>query len=384
MNKEQSETICITGMGVVSAIGTSVPEFWTALLNGESGAREWEDLKEQNFRHISACRIPSIKAPLHRRGRVMAVKAAGEAIKDADLKIKSRVGIYAGTTMGESAAFEQAAEGHELLLEQATGISFAKAIQDQFQFRGPTVALGTACAAGNYAISSGMNALRRGIVDAAIVGGADPFSRIAMTGFSRSRAMSPDYARPFDKNRKGMLLGEGAAFLVLEKQTRANARGANCWAKVSASGFSCDAYHLTAPRPDGSGGIQAMRAALKQGNVTPEQVGWICAHGSGTRASDAMEALAISEVFSGHEVKVSGIKGATGHPLGAATAIEAVVTALSLYHQILPPTVHCTEVDTNFDLAIVKEKMAAPYLEWALNCGYAFGGLNSVLLMGKI
>lgn len=384
MNSQAQETVCITGMGVISAIGIGVENFWQALLKGESGAREWQDLKEQGFRHTSACRVPSFQAPLVHRGKQMAIQAAEEAIQQAGLPLQQRIGVYVGTTMGESGAFEAAAEGHPLNLSESTGNSFAHCIQEHYQLRGPAVALGTACAAGNYAVGAGLQAIRRGLIDAAIVGGVDPFSRIAMTGFSRSRAMSPDVARPFSAERKGMVLGEGAAFLVLEKESEARSRGVKPWAKVEALGLSCDAYHLTAPKPDASGGVQAMRSAIQKAGIQAKEIGWICAHGSGTRASDAMEAKAIAEVFPEQTVAVSGIKGAIGHPLGAATAIEAVATAMALHHQIIPPTVNSKEADPAFDIHLITESHPAPYLTWALNCGYAFGGLNSALLMGKI
>ncbi|MEM7375464.1 MAG: beta-ketoacyl-[acyl-carrier-protein] synthase family protein [Bacteroidota bacterium] len=384
MTKQNRETICITGMGVISAIGIGVEAFWQALLKGESGAQSWEDLKDQGFRHTSAYRIPSFLSPLAHRGKRMAMQAADEAIQQAGLSMTKRIGVYVGTTMGESGAFEEAAEGQGLTLSDATGISFANSIREAYQLQGPALALGTACAAGNYAIGAGAQAIRRGLIDCAIVGGVDPFSRIAMAGFSRSRAMSPDVAAPFSANRKGMVLGEGAAFLVLEPVGAAFNRGATVWATVESLGLSCDAYHLTAPQPDGTGGMQAMQSALKQANLLPEKIGWICAHGSGTRASDAMEANAISQMFPNRSVAVSGIKGAIGHPLGAATAIEAVATALALHHQILPPTIHCLVPDPACDIHLITKASPALHLEWALNCGYAFGGLNSALLMGNI
>ncbi|MGH2543375.1 MAG: beta-ketoacyl-[acyl-carrier-protein] synthase family protein [Ardenticatenaceae bacterium] len=377
------DRVVITGMGVITPLGCTVEALWGALLAGQCAARSWPDLEAQGFRIAVACRVPEFVSGEVERGERMAVAAARLAVAHAGASRQGRVGVYVGTTMGSSAAFERAAEGEPLDLERAAASAFPRAVQQALDAHGPAQAYGTACAAGNYAIGAGADAVRAGWVDVAVAGGVDAFSRIAMAGFSRSRAMTPDRCRPFNARRQGMQLGEAAAFVVLERAEDARARGAQVFASVEALGLSCDAYHATAPKPDGSGMAAAIEQALRSGRVAPEEIGFICAHGTGTRASDLAEACAIRHTFP-HPPPVSGIKGALGHSLGAATAVEAVVTALALYHKCLPPTTNLEEIDPEISLDVVREARPSPGLRWALNCGYAFGGLNSALVMGAV
>lgn len=372
----------ITGFGAVTPLGTAA-EMWLRLLTGESAARMWPDLEEQGFRITTACRIPDFCTNPVNRGQELAITAVRQAVMHANLPLEGRIGVYVGTTMGESAAFERAAEGLPLNLTLAAASAYPRVIRRELGIDGPVYAYGTACAAGNYAIGAAATAIRLGRVDCAIAGGVDAFSRIAMLGFSRSRAMAPDVCRPFDAERGGMQLGEGAAFVILEREADANARGAKCYARVAALGLSCDAFHPTAPRPDGAGMVAALRSALQIGQIYPEDVGFICAHGTGTRASDAAEATAIAKLFP-HNPAVSGVKGALGHSLGAATAVEAVITVLALCHKVLPPTTNLRSLDPEMHIAIVTTPVQVPDLHWALNCGYAFGGLNSALLLEAV
>ena len=218
-------------------------------------------------------------------------------------------------------------------------------------------------------------------VDAALAGGVEPFSRIALLGFARSRAMSSDLCRPFDANRSGMQLGEAAAFLVLEREDRALARDASRLAAVTGFGLSGDAFHPTAPRDDGSGMAAAMRACLTDAAVPTDEVGWVCAHGTGTARSDAAEANALHAVFGDDPPPVSSIKGALGHSLGAATAVQAVVAVLALRGRVLPPNANLEQLDGSLRLDVPAEPRPAPRLRRVLSCGYAFGGLNSALLV---
>jgi 3-oxoacyl-[acyl-carrier-protein] synthase II len=371
----------ITGIGLMTPLGSTIDDLWSALLAGESAAREWDDLAQQGFRITTACRIPDFDG--EPRGRTMAIMAAREAVRRAGIALHGRVGVYVGTTMGESLAFERAAEGQPFVLEQAAASAYPQALQEALGVEGPAYAYGTACAAGNYAIGAAAEAVRLGQVDAAIAGGVDAFSRIAMVGFSRSRAMSPERCRPFDAERRGMQLGEGAAFIVIESEDAAKKRGAQIYAAVTTLGLSCDAYHATAPRPDGTGMAAAMDNALRQGQVSSDEIGFICAHGTGTRVSDAAEAIAIQSIFP-HKPPVSGFKGALGHSLGAATAVEAVITALALQRRTLPPTANLRQLDPEMKIDVVSEPRQVNDLRWALNCGYAFGGLNSALLMEAV
>jgi len=381
MHDNNLTPIAITGMGVVTPLGNTLEGLWNALLENISAAREWSDLADEGFRITSACRVAEFESTKTSRGKEMAIAAIHAALNDASAPLDNRLGIFVGTTMGESALFEQAAEtGHTVDLTAASASVYPRAILSALGIRGISRAYGNACAAGNYSIGVAADMLRRRRIDVAIAGGVDAFSRIAMLGFSRSRAMTPDICAPFDADRRGMQLGEAAAFLVLERLDDARSRGARIYAGVNSLGLASDAYHATAPRPDGSGMATAMRMALARGRVAAEDVGFICAHGSGTRASDAAEAAAITGSFD-HRPVVASYKGALGHSLGAATAVEAAITALALCKRIVPPTTNTVKVDPTMDIDLALASRPLPELRYALNCGYAFGGLNSALLM---
>jgi len=388
-----TERVVVTGIGLVTPLGHELDAVWNRLLARESAARAWEDLEQEGFRHTVACRVSDIPAAGRalaggpdagpQRGRDFARAAARAAVAHAGIELPPATGVLIGSTMGESAAFEAAAatgDGRSLCSE--TGAAFARAIADELGIGGPCLAYGTACAAGNYALGSAATKLRRRQLDVVLAGGVEPFSRIAMTGFSRSRAMSSSgTCRPFDARRDGMLLGEGAAVLVLERETDARARGARPLAVVGALGLSCDAHHPTAPLPDGSGASAAYRMALRGERLQPGDIDWICAHGTGTALSDAAESAAIRDVFGAEGPLVSGVKGALGHSLGAATAIEAALCVMAIARGVVPPTLGLNEPE--FPLRFVREPTpCAP--RWVANAGFAFGGLNSVLLLGAV
>lgn len=382
MQAHNSSRVVITGMGVITPLGLTPVELWSSLLESRTAACNWQDLEDEGFRITRACRVSAFKSEPLSRGCAMAIAAARAAVNDSGGTLDSRVGVFVGTTMGESARFEYAAQTKTIVnLKFASAEVYPRAILQALNVNGLAYAYGTACAAGNYAIGAAARLIKRGKIDVAIAGGVDAFSRIAMVGFSRSRAMSPDYCRPFDSERQGMQLGEASAFLMLEREDRALKRGARIYAAINALGLASDAYHATAPRPDGSGMATAMRSALARSGVCADAVDFICAHGSGTRASDDAEAQAISEIFPNRPV-VAAYKGALGHSLGASTAVEAVITALALNNLIIPPTVNTVAVDSAMpiDVAIGQPRVMTQ-LRFALNCGYAFGGMNSALLM---
>jgi 3-oxoacyl-[acyl-carrier-protein] synthase II len=381
----RKDEVVVSGMGVMTPLGNTVEQLWQNIIQQKCAAKHWDDLETQGFRTTIACRLMDPSIPNDgTRGQIMALRAVQQALTQANIAINRDVGVFVGTTMGESFAFEEAASGKSFDISKATGNVFAKTIQKHFNFEGPTAAFGTACAAGNYAIGAAAQAVRSGRVKLAIAGGVDPFSRIAMVGFSRSRAMTPDFCRPFDLNRKGMQLGEGAAFLILETYENALKRHTSPLAIIGELGLSCDAYHHTKPNENGFEMGQAMQNALKATGINSKQVNWICAHGSGTMASDAAEALAIKNIFGERNTWVSGLKGALGHSLGAATAVEAVICVKSLLHKTVPPTVNHLELPSDFGIKIAVEPIIMENMDWVLNCGYAFGGINSALLIGKV
>ena len=314
------------------------------------------------------------------RGRALAVAAAEQAVSRAGLTLPQDSGVFIGSTIGESMAFERAAEGAAIDLADYGVPSFTAGIRRRFALNGPQQSLATACAAGNYAVGAALSALRQGRCTVALAGGAEPFSRLSLMGFSRSRAMASNGCRPFDAQRDGMSLGEGAAMFVMELAEAALQRGATPLAEVVSLGLSCDAYHPTAPQPEGVGMRAAMQAALDAAGITPADIDWINAHGSGTRASDAAEAKALSALFGDAMPAVSGSKGALGHALGAASAIELAVCVLGLDHQTVPPTRGHWEPEPDGGIACTRMPLARR-LRWALNNAFAFGGVNSALLL---
>lgn len=359
------------------------------MLRGGTSAREWEDLAAEGHRAVRACRIANFDAPDVRRGRTLALAAAREALRHASngaAPDHRAGGIFIGSTLGESAAFEQVAAGCSLDLSDYAIPSFCDGVAREFGLTGPREALATACAAGNHAVGAAMLALRQGRVPWALAGGVEPFSRLSMVGFSRSRAMASDDCRPFDARRTGMLLGEGAAMLVLERAGDALARGARPLAEVRSLGLSSDAYHPTAPRPDARGMARAMRAALERAGIAPADVDWVNLHGTGTRASDAAEGRALRDVFGGGPMPtLSGSKGALGHALGAASAIEAVLCVCGLRDQAVPLTEGHDVADPDIGLECTREiwRPAHRPLRVVLNNAFAFGGINSTLVLTR-
>lgn len=371
----------VTGLGAVTPAGGDVATTWATLLAGGTCVQAWPDLADEGFPASMAARVVDdrLTAPLV-RGQDLAVLAAAEALAHAGIADGDGVGVFLGTTMGESAVFEAAMDaGFDL--ERGGGQVLAQAVGDRLGLSGPRRTFGAACAAGNYAIGAAARAVASGRLEVAVAGGAEPFSRIALLGFARMRAVAPDGCRPFAAGRRGMTLGEAAAFVVVESAEHAARRGATPLARIGGLGLAADAHHPTAPRPDGSGMADAMQAGLRAAGLAPSDVGWVSAHGTGTPLSDTAEAQALHATFGAGPPPVSSIKGAIGHSLGAATAVEAVVSVLALRDGVLPPNV--AEGDPELDLDVVADARPAD-LDWVMSCGYAFGGLNSALLLGRV
>jgi 3-oxoacyl-[acyl-carrier-protein] synthase II len=398
--------VVVTGVGLRCALGSEVEVAWRRILAGETGLRPWPDLAEEGFRITVAARVVGEAPDPTGRGAWMAAGAAADALAMAGLAGGSvpgaegtpgwrnppedggaspSTGIFLGTTMGESAAYEAAAHpgGPTPDLERVTGRGIARTVGDTLGLPlGPRRGYATACAAGNHALGAAVEAVARGEVARAVAGGVDPFSRIAMAGFSRVRAMDPELCRPFDVGRRGMQLGEGAALLVLEREADARARGALPLARIHPCGLSCDAYHPTAPHPEGRGMARAMEMALERAGLPAAEIGWVCAHGTGTPGSDAAEARAILRVLGADAPPpVSSPKAALGHTMGAAGAFGALLAVLALRHGTIPPTVTLRDPDPSLELDLPLGPRPAPGLRAVLNCGYAFGGINAVMVV---
>ncbi len=376
--------IVVTGVGVISPLGSSADDLWCALMERRSALKEWPDLEAQLFRGIKACRIEGFESVPALRGRALALFAARRALEASGAFPTWRnIGLFVGSTIGDSYAFEEAKPADHRTLHEATCYGTGRYIKSELGISGIVRAYGAACAAGNYAIGAAAEYIRNGICDVALAGGVDPFSRIAMAGFSRSRAMSPTgECRPFDAARNGMVLGEGAAFFVLEREASARERGATILCALGSLGVSCDAYHPTAPRPGGEGMAAAMLLALQLSGLAPEQIDWICAHGSGTTVSDQAEARAINQIFGEKQPKVSAFKPAIGHSLGAATALEAAICIQSIQKQIIPPTLQTKNPDSALNVELVTEAIPVR-INHIMNNGFAFGGLNSSMIISR-
>jgi 3-oxoacyl-[acyl-carrier-protein] synthase II len=398
--------IAVTGLGLVTPIGAGREEVWEGLLAGKSGFAPVESFDTAGYPvHVGAEVRGFDPAPWiltqdrSRLGRAsqLAVAAARMALDDAGLSPEEiageRTGVAMGTTSGEPREVERfddcvlAGEteriGDELLSRYPCHL-IAAAIARELDCSGPNLMIPTACAAGNYAIAHAMDVLSAGRAEVMLAGGADAFSRITYTGFYRLGAIAPERCQPFDKNRKGMIPGEGAAVLVLETLDRARARGARVYAELAGYGLSCDAHHMTAAHPEGSGAARAMERALADAGASPSGVSYISAHGTGTPTNDRLEIVAVRRVF-GERAKrtpMSSIKSMLGHTMGAASAIEAAVCALAVATDRIPPTMNLEEPEA--DLDFVANRAREQRVTLAMNNAYAFGGNNASLLLRKV
>ena len=399
----QKNRVVVTGLGVVSSVGIGKDEFWKSVISGKSGISKVSFFDTKEFRchyageikhfqpeeYISKRRLPFLG-----RTSQLTITAATLAFKDAKLPYKNIVkeaGIIMGTTMGERPLEESidtwVREGYakisksKILQSQANNISTNLGIY--FKIPGINYLIPTACAAGNYAIGYGFDLIKSGEIKYALVGGADAFSKVAFSGFHRLYAMAPEKCQPFDKNRKGMMVGEGAGILILENLDSALHRNAEIYAEIIGYGLSCDAQHMTAPQVRGVS--KSMLNALKEAGIGKEDVDYISAHGTGTPANDKTESLAIKNVFQNNykNIAVSSLKSMIGHSMGAAAAIEAIATCLVVKEDIIPPTINYETPDPDCDIDCVPNFFRRKVVNIALKNGFAFGGNNATLVIKK-
>ncbi|HYG62811.1 MAG TPA: beta-ketoacyl-[acyl-carrier-protein] synthase family protein [Thermoanaerobaculia bacterium] len=398
--------IAVTGLGWVTPIGAGRDEVWEGLLAGRSGFAPVESFDTARFSVHVGAEVRGFDArPWIRRldpGRLgrasqLAIAAARMALEDAglaDLDAEShqgreRTGVVMGTTSGEPREVERFDDRYLAGDTAAIGAEFmglypchmiAAHIAREMGIRGPVEMIPTACAAGNYAIARAFDLLRTGRSDLVLAGGADAFSRITYAGFHRLGAIAPERCQPFDRDRKGMIPGEGAAVLVLEPLERARARGARVYAEVAGYGLSCDAHHMTAAHPEGDGAARAMLAALADAGLEARDVSYISAHGTGTPTNDRLETLAVQRVFgeAAARTPMSSIKSMIGHTMGAASAIEAGVCSLAVATGRVPPTMNMEAPDG--DLDYVPNAARELDVRVAMNNAYAFGGNNASVL----
>ncbi len=402
-----SASIVITGCGVIAPNGIGVREFWDHTVAGRSGISpigtiDTSRLPNKFGGEVKRFRIedfadgPTAKAM--GRGSQFSVAAAVQAMNDAGLSTddfrQRTTGIFIGTTMGESPIAEQLLDhvnaGGELLgyadrMQYYPVNTMAAMVAVHLGLTGPATVIPTACAAGNYAIGYACDALRAGKADCMLAGGVDPWSRIAYYGFNAMMAISPDVCRPFDRDRKGILISEGAGIIVLEREADARARGARIYATLAGCGIAADGYHMTGPHPEGRGGILAGRRALDQARVNPEDVDYVSAHGTGTAANDRIETHIIHSVLgaAAKTVQVSSIKSMLGHTMGAASALETIACARAIETGVIPPTINYETPDPECDLDVVPNQPRERPVRVAMNNSFAFGGNCATLILTK-
>jgi len=407
--------VVVTGLGVISPLGLTTRESWERCVQGVSGVDRISKMDVSLYPTQIAGEVKGFE----KAGRFDAKEArrydiaiqyshaaTTEAVEDARLRMAEekaeRVGVVIGSGIGGikniyETSLMIAAEGPRQVSPFFVPGSIINTCSGyeaiHLGAKGPNYSVVSACATGNHAIADGFHIIRRDEADVMVVGGSEaPINPPGLAGFCAARALSkrnsePARAsRPFDKQRDGFVLGEGAAVLVIEEYEHARRRGATIYAEILGCGMSADAFHITAPPEDGEGAARAIMLALKWSGVAPEQVGYINAHGTSTVLGDVAETRAIKAVFGGHarNVAVSSTKSMTGHLLGAAAAVEAAFTALSLRHSTLPPTINLDEPDPQCDLDYVPNTSRKMQFEVALSNSFGFGGTNTSLCLRRM
>ncbi|MCH7885257.1 MAG: beta-ketoacyl-[acyl-carrier-protein] synthase family protein [Planctomycetes bacterium] len=390
-----TDDIVITGMGIVSPIGCGETTFWESLCSGRSAAAPVDGLNTTDLSRKIACQVREPMDTVGGVGRAskLAVTAARQAVSDARIDPSdldpTRTYTIVGTTMGETEFIEEGLDAQAsdwLSSEQWSRIltgrpgSISAHVRSDLKLGGYAADLYGACAAGNMAIALARRHLLDGRCDVALAGGADGFSKLAFIGFMRLRVMAAEVCRPFDQQRDGLLVGEGATIFVLERESTARARGAVIRARVLGAGLTCESYHPTRPDPNGEGLARATAQALRGAGLTPSDIDYICAHGTGTPQNDAIEVTMMDRCFP-KGVCFSSIKALTGHTMGAAAAMEAGACVLSLQHQTLIPTWHLDTVLQPCSLDAITGSTRVGPVRYVVNNSAGFGGYNSSLVL---
>jgi 3-oxoacyl-[acyl-carrier-protein] synthase II len=410
--------VVITGMGALTPIGNTVEEYWQGLVSGTSGAGPITRIDASKFKTHFACEVKNLDISQfipRQEARKMdiftqfAVISTDEAVKDAGLDSEKinldRAGVIWGSGIGGLKTFEEEMIAHAqgdgtprinpFFIPKMIADSAAGVISIRFGYRGPSYVTVSACASSNNAIIDAFNYIKLGKMDVCITGGSEAaVTRSGIGGFNALKALSErndDYltaSRPYDKDRDGFVLGEGSATLILEEYEHAKARGAKIYAEMIGGGMSSDAYHITAPHPDGIGAYMCMKNALEDAGIQPEEIDYINTHGTSTPIGDPQELKAIERMFGQHafKINISATKSMIGHLLGGAGAVEAVASILALNHQIVPPTInHFTDdPEINPNLNLTFNKAQARPLHTVMSNTFGFGGHNTCVIFRKI
>jgi len=413
MNKRR---VVLTGMGIVSPVGNTIDSAWQAILDGKSGVTRIDFLEDSDAQTKIAARVKEFDASLSMSKKELrrlapfiqfSIEASRQALLDAKLKIEDdlapRVGAAIGAGIGGLGWIE---ENHSALLEYGTRkispffipgavVNMASGyVSMKYNLKGPNIAIATSCTTGSHNIGSALRMIQYGDADVMLAGGTEMATDVlGIGGFNAARALStrndePEKAsRPWDKDRDGFVLAEGAGVVVLEEYEFAKKRGAKIYAELAGFGMSADAYHMTAPDPSCQGFVSVMENTLKDGGVKPEQVDYINAHGTSTPMLDPLEVKAIKTVFaqSLDKLAVSSTKSMTGHLLGAAGAVEAIFSVLALRDQVAPPTINLDHPEKGCEgVNFVPYKPQPREIDYALSNSFGFGGTNGSLLFKKV
>jgi 3-oxoacyl-[acyl-carrier-protein] synthase II len=414
--------IVITGIGLVTPLGSGAGANWSRLLAAESGIVALSRFKVDDLPcriggevplaadHPHRLDIDAVVSPKERRRMddfiVYAMAAADEAIKDSgwvppDDAARERTGVMIGSGIGGLATIDDTAKVLDAQGPRRVSPFFIPAslinlasgqVSIRHGFRGPNHAPVTACATGAHAIGDAARMIKYGDADVMVAGGAEAaLCRLGLAGFAAAKALSTGYndapttaSRPWDKGRDGFVMGEGSGVVVLESLAHARARGARIYAEVKGYGMSGDAYHITAPAEDGSGGFRAMRAALRDARLDPSEIDYVNAHGTSTPKGDEIELTAVKRLFGAHAARLSmsSTKSAIGHLLGAAGAVEAIYSALALRDQVAPPTLNLHDPSEGCDIDLVPLKAKPRQIRNVLSNSFGFGGTNAALVLG--
>ncbi|MBQ1989979.1 MAG: beta-ketoacyl-ACP synthase II [Rikenellaceae bacterium] len=409
--------VVVTGIGTINPLGHNIEEYFTNLENGVSGAAPITRFDAEKFKTRFACEVKDYdytkyfdrkEVRLYDLYTQFALIAAQQAVADAALDLdaidKEMAGVIWGSGIGGLETFFQEVKGFVEggLIPRFSPFFIPKMIADlsaghiamKYGFMGPNYCTVSACASSNHAMISALDAIRLGKADIIITGGSEaPVNEPSVGGFSAMKAIStrnddPQTAsRPFDVNRDGFVIGEGGAALIFEEYEHAKARGAKIYAEVMGGGVSADAYHYTAPHPEGKGAILSMRNCLKDAGVQPEEVDYVNVHGTSTPVGDPAELKGIAEVFgdNAYKMNISSTKSMTGHLLGATAAVEALACIMAIDRGVIPPTINCEEVDPQIDerFNLTLGKAQKRDVRYAMSNTFGFGGHNSTILFGK-
>lgn len=399
--------VVITGIGLISSLGNDLKTFWDNIISGKNGIAEVTSFDATRYDHHFGGEVKNFdpanfisekEIKVYGRATQFAIAATQSALIDAGLyyeisNLARHIGVVIGTTFGEAQIVENATKflvngfggesARRINFKQYNSNTMSVNIAKKFRLLGPNFVIPTACAAGNYAIAYGASLIEIGRANVMLTGGVDPFSRVSFSGFSRLGVMAKEKCQPFDKNRKGMLVGEGAGIVVLEEYSVAKQRGAKMYGEILGYGLNCDANHMTIP--EAGGVIAVMEKAVKNSGIHIKDIDYISAHGTGTMVNDKIESLAIRKVFydKGNTVPVSSIKSMLGHTMGAASALETIAGVLAIQKNEIPPTINYETPDPECNIDCVPNKSRKQKVRIVLNNSFAFGGNNACLVLGK-